>query len=66
LHENFVESMKEKKSNDFYTITQIESTLPKDYKKNNLPSHILYKEDSRAIYIANRGHDSVAVFEREN
>jgi 6-phosphogluconolactonase len=38
------------------------STLPADFSETNTCSHILVHPNGRHVYVANRGHDSVAVF----
>lgn len=39
------------------------STLPADFKENNQGSAIHISSDGKFVYAANRGHDSIAVFE---
>lgn len=41
------------------------STLPKDWKGDNLPAHILQNRKGNRLYCSNRGHNSLAVFEIE-
>ena len=38
-------------------------TVPEDFKENNQGSAIHISDDGRFIYAANRGHDSIAVYE---
>jgi 6-phosphogluconolactonase len=38
------------------------STLPADFKGNNTTSHILLNPDGKYLYVANRGHNSIAAF----
>lgn len=42
---------------------QAVSTLPDDFKENNQGSAIHISSDGKFVYAANRGHDSIAVFE---
>jgi 6-phosphogluconolactonase len=42
---------------------QAVSTLPDDFKENNQGSAIHISSDGKFIYAANRGHDSIAMFE---
>lgn len=38
------------------------STLPPDFKETNYPAHILVHPSGRTLYLSNRGHDSIAIF----
>lgn len=38
------------------------STLPEDYKNENISAEITMSKDGRFIYASNRGHNSIAVF----
>lgn len=42
---------------------QVISTLPESFHENNQGSAIHISSDGKFVYVANRGHDSIAVFE---
>lgn len=46
-----------------FTEVQVVSTLPDDFLENSQGSAIHISSDGRFVYAANRGHDSIAVFE---
>ena len=47
-----------------HTITATASTLPEDARDTeNYPSHVALSADGRHLYVANRGHQSIAVFD---
>ena len=39
------------------------STLPADFETNNSTAEVLVHPNGRFVYVSNRGHDSIAVFE---
>ena len=41
---------------------QVTGTLPPDFKGRNTTAEIIISNDGRHLYVANRGHDSVAIF----
>lgn len=41
------------------------STLPPGFTGQNAPAEVLVSPDGQQVYVTNRGHDSVAVFEAE-
>ncbi len=41
---------------------QVLSTLPPGFKDRNSTSELMISDDGRHLYVANRGHDSVAIF----
>ena len=43
-------------------IRQTVSSLPADFKGENLSAHILASADGRFLYVSNRGHNSIAIF----
>jgi 6-phosphogluconolactonase len=46
-------------------LLQVISTLPEDYHGDNTCSAIKLEEKKGILYVANRGHDSVAIFETD-
>lgn len=49
----------------YYSIMQNFTTLPKEYEGDNLAADIHLSADERFLYSSNRGHNSIAVFERD-
>ena len=39
------------------------STLPAEYRGQNSPAHLQFAPSGRTLYVSNRGHDSIAIFE---
>lgn len=52
--------------NNNFKIIQYISTLPENYKGENLGSAIYVSQDGSYLYASNRGHDSIAVFKIDN
>lgn len=45
-----------------FTHIQTLPTIPNDFKENNQGSAIHISRDGKFVYVANRGHDSIAIF----
>jgi 6-phosphogluconolactonase len=48
-------------------LTEIQtlSTLPDDFEGENTTSEVCFTPDGRFLYVGNRGHESLAIFERD-
>ncbi|NIJ45515.1 6-phosphogluconolactonase [Wenyingzhuangia heitensis] len=45
-----------------YSIVETVTTLPSNFKENNTAAHIEITKDGKFLYMSNRGHDSITVF----
>ncbi len=49
-------------TNNSYKILETVTTLPKEFKEHNTAAHIAISSDARFLYMSNRGHNSIGVF----
>ena len=52
-------------NNGIFNLIQIVSTIPVDWTKHNGVAAIRISSDDKFVYVSNRGHNSIAVFEVE-
>lgn len=52
--------------NDRFEVKQTLSTLPESFKEASFCADIHLSPDEKFVYVSNRGHQSIAVFERKN
>ncbi len=50
------------KTNNHYSIITSISTLPQNFDKENTAAHIEISKDAKFLYVSNRGHESIAIY----
>ncbi|MGY6647598.1 lactonase family protein [Wenyingzhuangia sp. IMCC45574] len=58
-----VSVVKKNTKENTYKIIQNRQTLPKDFTGKNTSAHIVVSNDGKFLYMTNRGHDSISLFE---